>query len=40
MPTNSDKQRELSHEERVVVVLLTSMKSLRNYNVESVKKKY
>jgi uncharacterized protein YoxC len=38
MPTNSDEQRKLSLEERIVIMSLTSVENLRIYNVESVKK--
>ncbi len=38
MPTNSDEQRKLSLEERIVIMSLTSVENLRIHNVESVKK--
>lgn len=38
MPTNSDEQRKLSLEERIVITSLTSVENLRIHNVESVKK--
>lgn len=38
MLTNSDEQRKLSLEERIVIMSLTSVENLRIYNVESVKK--